>query len=66
MAKYLVKGNYLVDGEKGLLKDGGTGRRAGGRLRNRQVDAGGVDAALGRRLVEVDRPGLRLDGRRVP
>lgn len=28
MAKYLVQANYLGDGNKGLLKDGGTGRRA--------------------------------------
>lgn len=28
MAKYLVKVNYTADGTKGLLKDGGTGRRA--------------------------------------
>jgi uncharacterized protein with GYD domain len=28
MAKYLVRANYVGDGVKGLLKDGGTGRRA--------------------------------------
>lgn len=27
MAKYLVQGNYVGAGVKGLLKDGGTGRR---------------------------------------
>ena len=28
MAKYLVQANYVGEGVKGLLKDGGTGRRA--------------------------------------
>ena len=28
MAKYLVEGKYSVEGAKGLLKDGGSGRRA--------------------------------------
>jgi uncharacterized protein with GYD domain len=28
MAKYLVQANYVGEGIKGLLKDGGTGRRA--------------------------------------
>jgi uncharacterized protein with GYD domain len=28
MAKYLFQGNYVGDGLKGLLKDGGSGRRA--------------------------------------
>ncbi|MGO9312835.1 MAG: GYD domain-containing protein [Syntrophobacteraceae bacterium] len=28
MAKYLYYGNYVGDGLKGLLKDGGSGRRA--------------------------------------
>ena len=28
MGKYLVQANYVGDGVKGLLKDGGTGRRA--------------------------------------
>ena len=28
MAKYLIKAKYLAEGEKGLLHDGGTGRRA--------------------------------------
>ncbi len=28
MAKYLIRANYSVDGLKGLLKEGGTGRRA--------------------------------------
>ena len=28
MTKYLVEGNYVGEGMKGLLKDGGTGRRA--------------------------------------
>lgn len=28
MPKYLVQANYVGDGLKGLLKDGGTGRRA--------------------------------------
>ena len=28
MAKYLVKANYTIEGSKGLLKDGGTTRRA--------------------------------------
>lgn len=27
MAKYLIQGNYTVDGIKGLLKDGGSGRK---------------------------------------
>ena len=27
MAKYLVQGNYSVDGIKGVLKEGGSGRR---------------------------------------
>ena len=28
MAKFLVKGSYTTDGVKGILKDGGTARRA--------------------------------------
>jgi uncharacterized protein with GYD domain len=28
MAKYLVQGSYTVDGIKGVLKEGGSGRRA--------------------------------------
>jgi len=28
MAKYLVRANYSVDGLKGVLKEGGSGRRA--------------------------------------
>lgn len=28
MAKFLIKANYIGDGVKGLLKDGGTARRA--------------------------------------
>jgi uncharacterized protein with GYD domain len=28
MAKYLIKGSYTADGAKGLLKEGGTGRKA--------------------------------------
>ena len=28
MPKYLVQGNYVGDGIKGLLKEGGSGRRA--------------------------------------
>lgn len=27
MAKYLIQGSYTVDGVKGVLKEGGTGRR---------------------------------------
>ena len=27
MAKYLIRGSYTVEGVKGVLKDGGTGRR---------------------------------------
>lgn len=28
MAKFLIKGSYTAEGAKGLLKDGGTGRKA--------------------------------------
>ena len=28
MAKYLIQGKYLVDGAKGLIKEGGSSRRA--------------------------------------
>ena len=28
MSKYLVKGNYVGDGVKGLMEEGGTRRRA--------------------------------------
>ena len=28
MGKYLIQGSYTVDGAKGLIKDGGTGRKA--------------------------------------
>ena len=28
MAKYMVSASYTVEGTKGLLKDGGSGRRA--------------------------------------
>src|SRR5436853_6446132 len=30
MAKYLLQGNYVGEGVKGLLKEGGTSRRANG------------------------------------
>jgi uncharacterized protein with GYD domain len=28
MAKFLIKGSYTADGAKGLIKEGGTGRKA--------------------------------------
>ncbi len=55
MAKYLCKVNYTADGTKGLLKDGGTGRRAivtkavealGGTLEEFYYALGGTDAFL--------------------
>ncbi len=55
MAKYLVKVNYTAEGAKGLLKDGGTGRRAivtkaietlGGTLEEFYYALGNTDAFL--------------------
>lgn len=40
MAKYLIEASYSADGLKGLIKDGGTGRRA--------AAAGAIEAAGGR------------------
>jgi len=55
MAKYLITANYTAEGSKGLLKDGGTGRRAaieallssvGGSLESFYYAFGGNDAYL--------------------
>ena len=55
MAKYLIKANYAADGAKGLLKEGGTGRRAvvtkatealGGRVEAFYFTLGATDAYL--------------------
>jgi len=43
MAKYLVKVNYTAEGTKGLLKDGGTGRRTAV-TRATEAMGGAVDA----------------------
>jgi uncharacterized protein with GYD domain len=52
MAKYLIKANYTAEGGKGLLKDGGTARRAavqkgieglGGRLEHMYYAFGDAD-----------------------
>ncbi len=60
MAKYLIKGNYTAEGGKGLVKDGGTGRRAavqksmealGGRIEQMYFAFGDVDV-----YVFVDAP----------
>ena len=60
MAKYLIKANYLAEGERGLLKDGGSGRRAavkkaiealGGKLEDFYYAFGETDA-----YVIVDAP----------
>ena len=53
MPKYLFQANYTAEGAKGILKDGGTGRRAavekavsglGGRLESFYFAFGGTDA----------------------
>jgi uncharacterized protein with GYD domain len=53
MAKYLFEAKYTVEGVKGLVHDGGTGRRAavekmlasvGGRLESMHFAFGGSDA----------------------
>ena len=55
MAKYLYSGSYSVEGTKGLLKEGGTGRRAaveklvhgmGGKLETFYYTLGSDDAIL--------------------
>ena len=55
MAKYLIKANYAAEGAKGLLKDGGTGRRTavsratealGGRVEEFYYALGATDAYL--------------------
>lgn len=60
MAKYLFEARYTVDGVKGLVREGGTGRRAavgkacvsaGGKLEAMYFAFGGVDA-----YVIVDMP----------
>jgi uncharacterized protein with GYD domain len=52
MSKYLIKGRYTAEGGKGLMKDGGTGRRAaveksletlGGKLEEMYFSFGDVD-----------------------
>jgi len=40
MAKYMMKATYTVDGTKGLLKDGGSARRAAVRRPSRGWAAG--------------------------
>jgi uncharacterized protein with GYD domain len=53
MAKYMFQARYTSEGAKGLVRDGGTGRRtavekacaaAGGRLESLYFAFGGVDA----------------------
>ena len=53
MAKYLFEARYTAEGTKGLVRDGGSGRRAavekacaaaGGRLESMYFAFGGVDA----------------------
>ena len=53
MAKYLIKGSYSVEGTKGILKEGGSGRRMaleqmarglGGKLEVFYFAFGGTDA----------------------
>jgi len=53
MPKYLFKANYTAEGAKGIMKDGGTARRAavekavaglGGRLESFYFAFGGTDA----------------------
>jgi len=60
MAKYLIKGSYSVEGTKGLLKEGGSSRRAaldrmieglGGKLESFYYALGEADA-----FVVVDAP----------
>jgi uncharacterized protein with GYD domain len=60
MAKYLIKAKYMAEGERGLIKDGGTGRRdavrkaveaIGGKLEEFYFAFGEVDA-----FVIVDAP----------
>ncbi len=60
MPKYMFEANYTAAGAKGILKEGGTGRRAaiekgvqglGGRLESFHFAFGGVDA-----FVIVDLP----------
>jgi uncharacterized protein with GYD domain len=55
MAKYLFHGNYVGEGITGLMKEGGTGRRAavekfvasvGGRLESLYYAFGGTDVYL--------------------
>lgn len=55
MPKYLVQANYVGDGIKGLLKEGGTGRRAavekllgsvGGKLESFYYAFGGTDVFI--------------------
>ena len=53
MAKYMFTARYTAEGAKGLVRDGGTGRRAavekacaaaGGRLESMYFAFGGIDA----------------------
>ena len=55
MAKYLVQANYTAEGSKGLIKDGGSGRKkavdaavksVGGTLEAMYFCIGGIDAML--------------------
>ena len=43
MAKYLIRGSYTAEGTKGLIKDGGSGRKAAVE-RALQAMGGSVDA----------------------
>jgi len=55
MAKFLVRGSYTADGAKGLIKEGGTGRKAavqkaleslGGKLDSIYFPFGGDDVVV--------------------
>ena len=52
MPKYLIQANYAVEGVKGLIKEGGTGRRAA--IENLAKSVGGSVEALYYALGDTD------------
>lgn len=68
MAKYLLKASYTPDGTKGLLKEGGSSRKAavqnaisglGGKLESFYYAFGEPRSAKNRRVQPLDRAKLR-------
>ena len=68
MAKYLVRGSYTSESAKGLLKDGGSARRAAveAELRHsKRADHASADSPLDRRSASQSPDGVEASGIRL-